>query len=301
MADKRDEAASYDEGGATFDRLAEKYTGEYARFACEWVGVHAGDRALDAGTGTGLVARELGARVGGSGKVLGVDLSEGMLQVARARGRRLGLVPHVVQFRQGDVEGLELPDAGFDLTTSLFVLRHLPNPDQAVRELFRVTRPGGRVVVGVGDGAPILSPRGFRYRTGRLVANLRKRMGIRLEAPAYMSSLLDRYLPPGLDGTEGSHNFGRSARGTLRRFFEEAGFTEVEDVWRGHIDVIPDPQEFWDLQVHHCSPARYRIRGAPPEAVEALREEFLRGAHEVLDRGGTLQYATGTTFVKGKV
>lgn len=301
MGDKRDEAASYDQGGETFDRLAETYTGAYARFACEWVGVQVGDRALDAGTGTGLVARELGARVGGSGKVLGVDLSEGMLEVARARGRRLGLVPHVVDFRQGDVEALDLPDASVDLTTSLFVLRHLPNPRSAVRELHRVTRRGGRVVVGVGDGAPILSARGFRYRTGRLVAKLRKRMGIRLEAPAYMSSLLDRYLPPGLDGTEGSHDFGRSARGTLRRFFEAAGFTEIEDAWRGHIDVIPSAEEFWDLQVHHCSPARYRIRGAPPEAVEALRAEFLRGAHEVLDRGGTLLYATGTTFVKGRV
>jgi SAM-dependent methyltransferase len=98
-------------------------------------------RILDAGCGTGEIASRL-ARRWPLGEVLGVDVLEGSLRLARAR--HADLAPRL-RFEQRSVYALGLADGLFDLTVCRHVIQSIPHPEQALAELARVTRPGGRL------------------------------------------------------------------------------------------------------------------------------------------------------------
>ena len=109
---------------------------------------------LDVGTGTGFLAcllAELGHRV------TGIDLSEGMLEKARAKSQHLGLQ---VDFRLGDAEKCPFSSNAFDVVVNRHLLWTLPRPELALKEWRRVLRPGGKVVVIDGRWLPI----GFREK-----------------------------------------------------------------------------------------------------------------------------------------
>jgi SAM-dependent methyltransferase len=99
-----------------------------------------GQRLLDAGAGTGDVARMLAAEVGGTGEVVALDFSETFL--AAALERHDG---SAVSYVTGDVSALDLPDDSFDGVWCERVLQHVADADQAIGELTRVTRAGGRI------------------------------------------------------------------------------------------------------------------------------------------------------------
>jgi demethylmenaquinone methyltransferase / 2-methoxy-6-polyprenyl-1,4-benzoquinol methylase len=107
--------------------------------------VKRGERALDVCCGTGDVAFAL-ARAGA--EVTGFDFSEPMLAVARRRART---IPNsefrIPNFQQGDALQLPFPDASFDLITISYGLRNLADFERGLRELTRVLRPGGRLLV----------------------------------------------------------------------------------------------------------------------------------------------------------
>ena len=100
----------------------------------------------DVGCGNGLYLAEL-ARRGYGRRLIGADLSPGMLRAARQRTRQAGGPgPALVA---GDAAALPLRDSSADLTLAMHMLYHVPEPEVALRELRRVTRPGGRLVVGL--------------------------------------------------------------------------------------------------------------------------------------------------------
>jgi demethylmenaquinone methyltransferase/2-methoxy-6-polyprenyl-1,4-benzoquinol methylase len=102
-----------------------------------------GDRALDVATGTGDLALELARRVGPSGEVVGSDFSEGMLEHARRKGAG---VP-AVRFERANALELPYRDGEFAAATVGFGARNFSDLAQGLREMTRVVRPGGRVVV----------------------------------------------------------------------------------------------------------------------------------------------------------
>jgi demethylmenaquinone methyltransferase/2-methoxy-6-polyprenyl-1,4-benzoquinol methylase len=99
-----------------------------------------GGRALDVATGTGDLAVELSRRVGPSGVVVGSDFSEGML--ARAREKSSS-----VRWEQANALALPYGDGEFDAATVGFGARNFSDLERGLREMARVVRPGGRVVV----------------------------------------------------------------------------------------------------------------------------------------------------------
>lgn len=107
-------------------------------------GVQPGQRVLDVGCGTGYFAGLLASAVGPSGMVIGIDPSRAMID--HARKRRGG--PNC-QFQVGSAEKLALPDGSFDLVVSSLAMHHIPEDVRAtaVREIYRVLRPGGRLLV----------------------------------------------------------------------------------------------------------------------------------------------------------
>jgi len=98
--------------------------------------------ALDVGCGTGSDVVEMARRMPHGAKATGVDTSEAMIAEARRRAAGLGAD---VLFRLGDALDLPYPDGVFDVCRVETVLQHLADPLRAIRELVRVTRPGGRV------------------------------------------------------------------------------------------------------------------------------------------------------------
>ncbi len=107
--------------------------------------VKPGDRALDLCCGTGDIAFALAQR---GADVTGLDFSDKMLEVARARAQGIkGQQPPPVTFIQGDAEHIPFPDHSFDAVTMGYGLRNLSSWEAGLREMLRVAKPGGRIVV----------------------------------------------------------------------------------------------------------------------------------------------------------
>ena len=105
-----------------------------------------GDRILDVGCGTGIVARRAAARVGEQGIVVGVDINEGMLKVARTAAD--DLTPPI-KWRRGDATDLPFSDEAFDVIYCQQALQFVEDPAVALQEMHRVLAPNGRIAVGV--------------------------------------------------------------------------------------------------------------------------------------------------------
>jgi demethylmenaquinone methyltransferase/2-methoxy-6-polyprenyl-1,4-benzoquinol methylase len=136
---------------AMFDRIAGVYdlmnslmtAGLHHRWrqrAADMAALSPGDRALDVATGTGDLAIELSRRVGAEGEVVGSDFSEGMLELARRKAPEL-------RFEHGNALDLPYDDDSFDAATVGFGARNFSDLPQSLREMARVVRPGGRVVI----------------------------------------------------------------------------------------------------------------------------------------------------------
>jgi ubiquinone/menaquinone biosynthesis C-methylase UbiE len=149
----------FDETAAGFDAVdratatkafAGYLDGVAGRLAAVKAGLHdllgagPGASVLDVGCGTGTDVQALARRVGPTGRVVGVDNSQALVDAAVEHAAGTGLP---VEFRCGDAHELPYPDGAFDAVRCERVMMHLADPERAVRELLRVTRPGGRVLV----------------------------------------------------------------------------------------------------------------------------------------------------------
>jgi ubiquinone/menaquinone biosynthesis C-methylase UbiE len=128
-----------------------------------------GTEILDIGTGTGADAIALARSVGPRGRVIGLDRSAEMLAEARRRAAGSGLP---LEFVQGDASALSFDDGSFDRCRAERVLVHIADPAAAVREMVRVTRPGGVVVASDIDGGTVFINSSNEELTGRLVRGL---------------------------------------------------------------------------------------------------------------------------------
>ncbi len=129
-----------------FTRLFDKYV---ARLA-----LPASARVLEVGCGTGATLRSLARRGDFAGKAVGVDQSPAFIAAAR-RFARDENVSERVEFRVGDAHGLDLPAASFDAVIAHTLISHVTEPTAVLREMARVVRPGGTVVIFDGDYASL--------------------------------------------------------------------------------------------------------------------------------------------------
>lgn len=197
MAQGPDDRGSAETAAEVFERLfLPSMAGPWAGRVADAARLEPGDRVLDVACGTGAVAQVAVDRVQPGGVVSGLDRSADMLAVARRKLPSLDL-------REGRAESLPFPADDFDVVTCQFGLMFFDDRATALREMWRVLRPGGRLVVAVWD---------------------------RLErTPGYaaLTGLVERHLGPHA-GTPIRDSFALGDVDVVRGLLEQAGFVSAE-------------------------------------------------------------------------
>jgi len=109
------------------------------------IDLHEGDVVLDLGSGGGIDVLLSARRVGSSGKVYGLDMTDEMLALARDNQRKAGV--QNVEFLKGDIQAIPLPSQSVDVVISNCVINLAPDKSAVLAEAFRVLKPGGRFAV----------------------------------------------------------------------------------------------------------------------------------------------------------
>lgn len=143
--------AMFDRIAGLYDRMNTVMTAglhrSWRRRAAELAGVGPGDRVLDVATGTGDLALELAARVSPGGEIVGIDFSERMLELARAKARADAPSGVEIRFQAANALALPFAEDEYAAATVGFGARNFADLDRGLAEMVRVVRPGGRVVV----------------------------------------------------------------------------------------------------------------------------------------------------------
>ena len=141
----------------------------------KFVPVRSGERVLEVGCGTGVVVRDLAALVGRRGEVVGVDASRRLLERARALCRETARRTHIA-LRVADGASLSFAANRFDAALAITVILHVADPLRVVREMVRVTRPGGRVGVQDQDFGVVAVTHPDRALTERIMRGVAERI-----------------------------------------------------------------------------------------------------------------------------
>lgn len=118
----------------------------WKRFTIDCSGVRKGHKVLDLAGGTGDLTAKFSRLVGDTGQVVLADINNAMLNVGRNKLRDSGIVNNV-EYVQANAEALPFPDNTFDVITIAFGLRNVTDKDKALASMYRVLKPGGRLLV----------------------------------------------------------------------------------------------------------------------------------------------------------
>lgn len=237
------EAAGWEERADAYHRFFSPVTGQVAGALLDAARAGAGQRVLDLGSGPGVVAGAAAAR---GAMVIGVDLAEEMLALARRSHP-------AVEFRRADAHQLPFPDGSFDAAVANFVVLHLGRPEDAAGELFRVVVPGGRTALSAWD-AP---------ERGRLP-------GLFAEAVAAAGASP----PPGVPDGPPFFRFSDDAEFTA--LLTGAGFTEVSVTTHSFVHRVASPDDLWHGVLEGTVRTRATVLGQPEEVRKRVRAEFDR-------------------------
>jgi ubiquinone/menaquinone biosynthesis C-methylase UbiE len=209
------------------------------------------ERCLDIATGPGEPALSIARMVGPEGHVIGIDLSEKMVELATriATERRIGNV----LFRTMDAEKLDLPDESFDLVTSRFGFQIFTNPGAVAKEAHRVLNPRGRV------GATVWS-------TAEKATALHAVIGPMLE---FSEPDETGYLPT---------PYELGGPGEMTKLLEDAGFHDAKEERKMHTMAFKNEDEYIEVLVHG-TPLGHSIAEEEPlvqKKILALTRENLR-------------------------
>ena len=231
---------SFDVSAGAYLRFMGRYSEPLAvQFAC-WAGLAASQRALDVGCGPGVLAAELVRRLGAAA-VCAVDPSEPFAAAARER------LPGA-DVRVAAAEQLPFPDGRFDAALAQLVVHFMADPVAGLREMGRVTRPGGVVAACVWDHGGGRGPLTLFWRAAR-----------ELDPSARDES--------GLAG---------ASEGDLARLFAQAGLAAAQVTTLGVRVRHATFEQWWEPFTLGVGPAGAYVASLPPEQRTALREHCRR-------------------------
>jgi ubiquinone/menaquinone biosynthesis C-methylase UbiE len=138
-------ATTYNAAADHFDDEPLSFWARIGRRTIERLELPLGATVLDVGCGTGASALPVAEKIGPQGQVIGIDLAERLLEIARQKARIQGLTN--IQFETGDMERLGYTDDRFDAVVSVFSIFFVDDIARQVRELWRMIRPGGWLAI----------------------------------------------------------------------------------------------------------------------------------------------------------
>jgi ubiquinone/menaquinone biosynthesis C-methylase UbiE len=255
---KENEQLAWDLCAEEYDRCLSQPFAAFSRELIGLAGLQRGQRVLDVATGNGLAAFMAAELVGPDGRVIGIDLSQTMIELARRRSMEQRTSN--VEFLTMDAERLDFPDGSFDTALCALGLMLFPHPEIALSEMRRVLNRDGTVAISV---------------FGR---------GSRVALRALMDPFIPLMPPPPQRGPS-IFGFGRSE--ALKEILDRVGFSEITVEEQTHVLEFETPEQIWDIPLSLGRLAQMHSR-LPEEARQELKEEVFQIAREryLGQRGG---------------
>jgi len=258
------------EGWRRRDELLRKGAAPVTERMLDLSKISSGSRLLDIASGTGEPAIPAAQRVGESGKVVGTDLVDAILAVAREKTAAMNLGN--IEFHCLDAEKLDFTEGSFDAVTLRWGLMFMPDPEACLAAAHKVLKQKGRIVLACW-AAPEKNP---------FVSLLMKTLSNYLEIPT----------PP--YGSPGTFAFSDSAR--LRNILQSTGFRNIvlEELAFDVLEV-PDGRAYWEAISDLAAPSMAIVRQLKASARADYIAEVIQAA-DALKQGDTLRMR-GTTWI----
>jgi ubiquinone/menaquinone biosynthesis C-methylase UbiE len=227
-----------------FTRSASSYEGiRYFPFFGQWLvdtaKIPEGATVLDVACGRGAILFPAAERVGTNGKVIGIDLAEGMARETGLEIQKRGL--QQAKTRQMDAENLDFPDSFFDFVLCGFSMQFFPHLDRALSEFRRVLKPNGHIAVTTWGGDD--DPRWSWYDDLRSQYQATVKLG---------SQSLD-------------------TPDVVKKWFSQAGFQDIQIIQKDLDMVYRDEEEWWNVE--WSISGRAGLEKLSPEALESFKKE----------------------------
>jgi len=232
-----------------------------------------GMQVLDLASGTGEPAITLASHVGPAGHVKALDLSADLLAIAAERARQRGMTNVTIQ--QADAQHLPFPDNQFDLATCRFGVMFFPDVERALRDLYRVLRPGARACFAA------WGPQDQPYFSTS-IGIVHRRVGGPLLAPG------------------GPDPFRFARPGSLSEILKKSGFTNVHEerrivpwTWPGSVE------EVWEQQQAVATPFLPLLKRVPAEKWPEINAE-VHAAIRKYEDGGAIKFSADIVLASGQ-
>jgi len=275
---KRDSRSSWDAAAAGWEKwwpLFERAAQSVSNHLVELAKIKPGNRVLDIATGTGEPAITAARAVGPTGRVIGVDHSAGMLDVARRRAAALGLTN--VEYREGDAASLKEPPASFDAVLSRWGLMFVTDLEATARGIRAALKPGGFLATAVWDTAdkvPMISIAGQQVR-----------------------ALLGIAPPP--PGTPNPLSLADTS--ILERALTSAGFRDFKVEPMKVTFEFDSPEKFLESRRDISYDFRSAMASQPPEMQRKLEEVVIKEARPYVGVDGKMRCDNQTLLISAHI
>ena len=241
----------------------------------ELAGIHQGSRVLDVATGIGEPAVTAARKVGPSGKVTAIDLSPGMLAIARERAKDLGR-SNVIEFQEGDAESLNLPPSSFDAVLCRFGLMFMPDVTGALKTMRNTLVQDGRIAVAVWP-------------------SIDKAPSFRLPLEIIMKETGTSPPPAGTPGP-----FALADTNALRKKFEDAGFHDVK-IESGTMNFkLPSAAEYVEFTRNTAGPLGGMMAALPAQRQQEILNKVIDAASKHADSSGSVNFTNEVIYASAK-